>query len=1333
MKSQERKKLDNNIINSFPTPIAVLYNKLLQEERWELKTGLALELFEVWMKSVTLQMLIQYLDQDIKILKDGEADKLNAKIKQIYKPSLGQIVDLFFSLLKVYRDHPELLFMKELHGIQWQVGSKMKVSGVQDDFKALIPIRNELAHGRSKPRSEEGWRQLYAEVEKLLYSVLSRFQFVKNYRIVYGLEAKAGQGVFLELRGLEPSRVELEMSGTEAVQPGRFYLDCDRDEGCFYELHPLFLPWPSDFLDWEKREVGDDSTRKQAAIYDSYIKNKIHYAVHTDYVKDLVLTDEETIARFLELFEESLKQIQPARSVSRGLHWREFREIVGEITKIETEVIREKYSKDLYLQREYIKSAFEHFLETNKVAFVLLGQSGVGKSNFVLSMYEAYRESQDTHLIVLNSARLSGEEKLVSSMTEKFVNKIALVEKNGRERQVEDILEEINLIDKINEKKIILVFDAINENSKPQELLKRIDELVSYNKYPWLKVMITSRPEAWQSMKRQYRLTESKYYRQPDAEEIEMELRGFDQQAEDGWLAMDRFEVRELPRVYRLYQEQFHLQTDFDVLSPDMKVMLRDPLALRLVAETYGSLKETSGKNGILPESVRTSQLYEKYINSLINDGRLERSDIRVFLEKKLLPLMFQPGKYRNTLDSEVLTETIDPTSGKSLSEEIELTDILPSTGKRVNQSFQNLADAGMVIKQGADSDYEISFKYERFYDYFGGRHLFETAPEDKAKIQWYRERILEIAKTPYLWGPARQALFLELHGVGKQQEFPMVFDLLKLNEPSVQDLLESTLIWYARDYAKQGQTLLFKLYANHRSSIRRLALRVAGFAGIPEVLELAGTDRDKHVRLTCIQSSYYFWQHNPGEGWHILEGWAEQVRGRFYLPNKAATESCFGLSVMILTDRSNSSKPNLQIPDYQNPEIAERLQSIWRKILSDLLYVSEGEIRHSTVRTGIRSMILTVLIRFMFLIMKGGQKKGYVRVASPLPYLEKMFKRDASERGQFLKLRPYWNESNEGLESIEDQLIECFDPENTLSIGAIVLLIQLRAKRDGDQDLKVVERVYHHYFDPKYPTMAPAQLVFNSGYVLRREPTPPTKEAWDIYTRLQKSYLDVGGMYYGAEAMVHECSYMELYSSVERQFVTNSESSELLVESVEESVEQYRKTRDLKPMPGENTAASIPATIFTFEKLGIVYRNASIALDAMKPIIKMLVEDVPEEDEDDQNYNIITQQLGETLARFRLYYSNQVDNLLEDTNAPDKLRQIMKTTVVEEDLWGDYLAYRFGPLGLKTVFVPQIRETLWTIFELSLETNSIDEWFNLSLRHIVNFIYGGQVFPTDV
>jgi hypothetical protein len=1334
MKPQEYEDLSNIILHGFPTPIAILYKQLLDEERWEIKIDKTLQIFETWMRSITLQMLIQYLDRDIATLQNDDAEQLKGEVSRIYKPKLGDVKGLFFRLLKAYQGHPELLFMKELHAIKWNPETGKKVSGVEDDFQSLVDIRNDLIHGRNKPFSEEAWRKRYEEFEELLISVLERFQFIENYRIVYAIETKLGQGLFLVLQGLEPKMISLEYSETEVVEAGRFYLDCCGDVGDFYELHPIFLPWPSEYLDWEDKDVLQNMPRKYTAIYDSYMKNKIHFAVHTADVNGLVLKDPETIKAFMDLFVERMKDIRVGRKVLDRLHWREFKDVASKITRVETEGIREKFSTDLYLQRKHIRKAFEHFLDSEKTAFVLLGQSGVGKSNFVLAMDEVYRQSEDTHMLIFNSARLSGGDKLKETLTERFASQVALVDKKRQEREIGDILKEIDSIEDIDEMKIVLTFDAINENPQPHDLLKEIDELVSYNQYPWLKVLITSRPEAWQSMKGQYRLTESKYYRQPDTEELEMELLGFNQQASGDWLAMGRFEAVELPQVYALYQEKYHLQTSFKALSTDMKAMLRDPLALRLVSETYGS--EDGSKSGVLPESVRTSELYEKYIKSLIDTGRLERQDVDVFLKQKLLPLMFEPDNYRNTLDSEILTKTIDPTTDKSLSEEIELSDILSSTGKRVNQSFQNLADAGILVKQGTYSDYEISFKYERFYDFLGGMQLSSISPEDGTKAQWYRNVILHIEEHPFLWGAIRQALFLELQKEGKQGDFQIAiqlldFQLLDKDDSSIKDILESSLIWYASDYQEEGRKLLEIVYKSSKSEYRKLAVRVAGFSGIPEILIGGGADRDKNVRFATIQAAYFYWQREPEKGWNILERWSKNVRGRFFIPNIALVESALGLTFLILTDRGNTSNSDLDIPDYQNLEIAAKLQQIWRQILKDLLFVSDREEQNITIRTRIRSGILTLLINSILPFLTSNSKTTDVRTASVIPQVQEVFKMKPSERSGFLKLQPYWEPSDEGLEKIEELLTEVFDLKNPIAIGVVVLVIQLRAKRTGDQDISVVERIFDHYHKPENPNMAPAQLVFNSGYVLRRDPEHPSQEAWESYTRLQEKYLGVGGMYYTNNREVHECSYLELYASIAKHRPNAKFEESLLIKSVNDSVTQYRDTHDLLPMPGVGKAPSILATIFTFGKLGIVYKNPDLALKATKPIITMLKEDTPTDAEKLNKYNKILEQLGVMLARLRLYYPDQVDYLLEDTDAPEKLKQITQVTAVEEDLWGDFLAYRFGPFGIRTVFIEPVRELLWRIFELTLEKGSLSDWLNYSFRYVINFIYGGQVFPT--
>src|SRR5690606_31947067 len=49
---------------------------------------------------------------------------------------------------------------------------------------------------------------------------------------------------------------------------------------------------------------------------------------------------------------------------------------------------REKYDSELYLPRQELQDTFTRFLQSNKSAFVVKGASGVGKTNFVLSVFD---------------------------------------------------------------------------------------------------------------------------------------------------------------------------------------------------------------------------------------------------------------------------------------------------------------------------------------------------------------------------------------------------------------------------------------------------------------------------------------------------------------------------------------------------------------------------------------------------------------------------------------------------------------------------------------------------------------------------------------------------------------------------------------------------------------------------------------------------------------------------------------------------------------------------------------------------------------------------------
>jgi hypothetical protein len=149
----------------------------------------------------------------------------------------------------------------------------------------------------------------------------------------------------------------------------------------------------------------------------------------------VVLKDPETIARFLELFEETLKQVQPARTVTKRLHWREFQQIAGQITQLESEAIREKFSQDLYLQRQHIKSAFEHFLRSDK------SLRPVGQSVWQEQLRPVHARSFPkgySHLIIFNSARPSGSRNW-SPPHRDVRQQDRLVDKANKERKIDDI------------------------------------------------------------------------------------------------------------------------------------------------------------------------------------------------------------------------------------------------------------------------------------------------------------------------------------------------------------------------------------------------------------------------------------------------------------------------------------------------------------------------------------------------------------------------------------------------------------------------------------------------------------------------------------------------------------------------------------------------------------------------------------------------------------------------------------------------------------------------------------------------------------------------------
>ncbi|MCX6911788.1 MAG: hypothetical protein NT167_01800 [Verrucomicrobia bacterium] len=185
--------------------------------------------------------------------------------------------------------------------------------------------------------------------------------------------------------------------------------------------------------------------------------------------------------------------------------------------------------------------------------------------------------------------------------------------------------------------------------------------------------------------------------------------------------------------------------------------MLADPFNLWLVAKTYRRTDKTSGE---IPKALRTTELVQKHIEA----PDILRPADRDFLANDLVPLFAQEDKYRNALTPADIREAGELLFNAVYSE-AELSD-----GMRRNQAFENLINADILTRQGQGASEKIAFKYERFYEYFIGNHIYaisNTSPN--ALLTERAAHYLRVASAlpdhVFLWGALVQALIRELQG----------------------------------------------------------------------------------------------------------------------------------------------------------------------------------------------------------------------------------------------------------------------------------------------------------------------------------------------------------------------------------------------------------------------------------------------------------------------------------------------------------------------------------------------------------------------------------------
>jgi len=269
--------------------------------------------------------------------------------------------------------------------------------------------------------------------------------------------------------------------------------------------------------------------------------------------------------------------------------WERLKQGCEEISAFHLAILGDKFNPKLYVQRPIFQTYLDDFLASDKCFFVLVGQSGVGKTNFICNTYERCRSDQNIACIIYDGPSLAKVTSLVEQINKDLTD-------IGR-MLCTDTLKSVELNNDVTNKRLLLMIDAVNEHRDMRTILQATRE-VGARYGQWLKTIISCRPHAWELLYRhavRIRLPKLLFYGPPGSRSICVELGNFGD--------------KEVSDAYERYRELYGFEPSFDALPLRLKRLLRNPLILWLVAE-IGQGKDISSQLGntdvqLIPQYMR--------------------------------------------------------------------------------------------------------------------------------------------------------------------------------------------------------------------------------------------------------------------------------------------------------------------------------------------------------------------------------------------------------------------------------------------------------------------------------------------------------------------------------------------------------------------------------------------------------------------------------------------------------------------------------------------------------------------------------------------------------
>ncbi|HLP45686.1 MAG TPA: hypothetical protein VK469_07060, partial [Candidatus Kapabacteria bacterium] len=253
------------------------------------------------------------------------------------------------------------------------------------------------------------------------------------------------------------------------------------------------------------------------------------------------------------------------------------------------ETVEKRNEKVKFIEKLFVSPKEEvlldKFLDSDKRGLIIIGKSGMGKSNLLCAGFLKQRRKYELNIFI-DARRLESIE-----IKDSLKKSIA-----GRIHEDWELKEFDNFLQS-NQKRITVFIDAVNEYNNlggALGLLEKICDLVEdANIFKNLKIVASCRNETWDQYKKKIGNTGSilneKYFFTQSGDAVT--LTGFE-------------EGRQRESLYSSYQKYYKLRPEsYHSLSPAVKDLIKRPFMMGFIAEIY------SNRYGEVPASAKESKL----------------------------------------------------------------------------------------------------------------------------------------------------------------------------------------------------------------------------------------------------------------------------------------------------------------------------------------------------------------------------------------------------------------------------------------------------------------------------------------------------------------------------------------------------------------------------------------------------------------------------------------------------------------------------------------------------------------------------------------------------